>query len=348
MTVTHTSTRSELGLSATAPSSVSTYTTTQVLSGFELPLTVTDGTDGNDSFTAGSNATYAFGFGGDDTISNAGSAAVLLGGSGADTFVIENKTNIVGDGSILDFEAGTDKINLSAFGIGFADLSITNNTEGSPGSYASIQNEAAGLNLNVSALSGLDSLTESDFIFSGDTTTGGSGDDSSTTVDEETLTDIFGNLIPDSTILGTGVGESLTGSSGSDVIYGGLSVADPDDGDDTITGGAGNDYILGNGGNDIIDGGAGNDTLHGGAGDDTYVFGENSGVDTVLFFEGAGASGGDVIQIASDTGITSTSAAVSAVSYSDGNAVLDLGSGNTATFMNVTANSLMADDFSIV
>lgn len=71
-------------------------------------------------------------------------------------------------------------------------------------------------------------------------------------------------------------------------------------GDDTIRGGAGADKLYGNEGNDVLAGGVGADTLEGGAGDDIYVIKRTdlgSGKDSLLYFEGAGAAGGDVIRL---------------------------------------------------
>jgi Ca2+-binding RTX toxin-like protein len=56
--------------------------------------------------------------------------------------------------------------------------------------------------------------------------------------------------------LGSGLDDSLSGSSGSEVMEGG----------------AGNDTLNGAGGADTVDGGEGNDRLNGGAGDDTFDF----------------------------------------------------------------------------
>ena len=346
MTATHTSTRSELGLSATAPASVTTYTTTLNLNGFDVPTTITDGTDGADSFTAAANALYAFGFDGDDTISNQGSSAVLLGGEGADTFIMFNKsTNAdISDGSVLDFEQGVDKVNLSDFGItSFSDLTITNITDGVAGTFAQVTNAAANLNIILTGTGGLNALTAADFLLTGGTDTDQTVDGGSTD-----YTDVYGNLFPTVTIAGDTTGTTITGTAGTDVIFGAGVIANPADAADTIDGGDGNDFILGNGGDDVITGGAGNDTLHGGAGDDTYIFGANSGIDSVLFFEGAGVAGGDIIQIASATGITTTTAAVAALTYADGNAVLDLGTGNSVTIFGLASGALTVDDFAII
>ncbi|WP_137924497.1 calcium-binding protein [Cupriavidus sp. 2SB] len=66
----------------------------------------------------------------------------------------------------------------------------------------------------------------------------------------------------------------ILGRDVSDVIYGYAT-------NDVLNGLGGNDRIEGRGGNDILDGGGGNDTLNGGAGSDTYLFGRNSGNDTI-------------------------------------------------------------------
>lgn len=77
--------------------------------------------------------------------------------------------------------------------------------------------------------------------------------------------------------------DTISGGNGADTIHG-------DGGKDTLTGGDGADSIYGGAGNDVIDGGAGNDRLDGGTGDDilqgndgsdTYVFGRDSGNDTI-------------------------------------------------------------------
>ena len=73
-------------------------------------------------------------------------------------------------------------------------------------------------------------------------------------------------------------------------------------GNNTLTGGVGNDTLDGGAGNDILNGGLGVDSMTGGAGDDTFDFnalahslaGSN---DVITDFQGAGAVGGDVIDL---------------------------------------------------
>lgn len=75
-----------------------------------------------------------------------------------------------------------------------------------------------------------------------------------------------------------GKGDDIVkGEGGMDRIIAGA-------GDDLVDGGDDNDWISGGRGNDTIDGGAGDDWLSGGWGKDTFVFDENSGHDTIVFF----------------------------------------------------------------
>nr|WP_281500826.1 VCBS domain-containing protein [Kordiimonas marina] len=80
--------------------------------------------------------------------------------------------------------------------------------------------------------------------------------------------------------------DTLWGGAGSDTLFGGT-------GDDVLSGGNGNDLLYNGQGNDSVDGGAGNDTIWASAGDDTltggdgadtFVFGANSGNDTITDF----------------------------------------------------------------
>lgn len=95
----------------------------------------------------------------------------------------------------------------------------------------------------------------------------------------------------------------LEGGTGADRLYAGLGDDNlrGDAGDDVLEGGDGTDILNGGAGADLIMGGRGGDRVAGGAGDDTFVitFGdlETKGIrDLIVDFQGAGQSGGDVIQ----------------------------------------------------
>ena len=88
--------------------------------------------------------------------------------------------------------------------------------------------------------------------------------------------------------------------------------------------------------------------MNGGLGDDTYVFTHDDGLDTILFFEGAGAAGGDVIRLVSNlngSGITDATGAIARTQFGgNGNAVIDFGGGTVITIVGVS--EFTTDDFS--
>jgi serralysin len=153
------------------------------------------------------------------------------------------------------------------------------------------------------------------------------------------------------TVYGGGGADTILGNGGSDFLFGGGSAVDPNDAGDVIYGGRGNDSILGNGGADTVYGGEDNDTMHAGVGNDIYAFGSGSGADVVLLFEGAGAASGDMFSIAAhinNLAIDDATDMLSRITYSAGNALIDLGEGNSITVMSVADNSFTAADFLIV
>jgi Ca2+-binding RTX toxin-like protein len=85
-----------------------------------------------------------------------------------------------------------------------------------------------------------------------------------------TLTGTTGNDI----IRGLGGNDTLSGELGDDVMFGGEGndTLKGRDGNDTMYGGNGDDYLEGGNHDDIFYGGVGIDTLKGGSGRDTFVF----------------------------------------------------------------------------
>lgn len=185
-----------------------------------------------------------------------------------------------------------------------------------------------------------------------DTLTGGVGND---TIYGNTGNDtLYGNTGADTLYGGQGVdslyggqdADTLFGNYGNDTIYANLGddYAHGGGDDDYMHGGAGNDTLLGGLGNDTLVGGAGNDTLTGGDGADIYQFTNSSGADVIADFNAAS----DTIRLQSninDTGVTDAASMLSRVSTVAGNAVIDLGNGNTITLTGVSASALTADDF---
>ncbi|MBN2429777.1 MAG: FrpA/C, partial [Deltaproteobacteria bacterium] len=109
----------------------------------------------------------------------------------------------------------------------------------------------------------------------------------------------------DDTLDGGAGNDYLNGGEGNDYMAGG----DGDDklygyaGDDTLYGEAGDDRLYGYAGDDTLDGGSGNDCLNGGEGIDTYLFGINSGSDSITDYDTAT---GQNDTIAFSEGLTST------------------------------------------
>jgi Ca2+-binding RTX toxin-like protein len=111
--------------------------------------------------------------------------------------------------------------------------------------------------------------------------------------------------------------------------------------DNRITGSDAANWLLGGAGNDRIDGGRGNDVLYGEAGADTFVFGANSGIDTIGDF----AAGTDKIDL-SAYGFASF-AAVQAAMTDQGGGIMNiaLGNGNFVILTGVAKAQLSAGDF---
>jgi Ca2+-binding RTX toxin-like protein len=125
------------------------------------------------------------------------------------------------------------------------------------------------------------------------------------------------------TVLGdAGDDPHVNGNIGDDIVHGG-------DGNDTVFGGQGNDTVFGDAGNDRISGDLGDDSLVGGAGADTFVFRPGFGHDIIGDFN---AGEGDRIALPAGT-------AYSVVVDVGGNAVMDLGNGDTLTLLGITSSN---------
>lgn len=144
-------------------------------------------------------------------------------------------------------------------------------------------------------------------------------------------------------------GDSITGGTGNDIVFGGQ---DNDSifggsGDDFLYGNKNNDLIYGDGGDDTIDGGGGDDTMFGSSGNDLFRFTTDSGNDVIT--DEFGTLRFDRFQI--QTNINGTSVTTGAdvlariTDNAAGQAVIDLGSGNTVTFQGVSANYFIRSDF---
>ncbi len=213
-----------------------------------LALTTAQNTGGAGTDTV-SNFENLRGSGANDSLTGSSGANViagglgndtLTGGLGADTFVRDaSDAGAVQSDTITDFAAGTDKIDLSQSNGPASYEVLVNHLLRSDGSgnaqLISIWNSS----LQTLTLTGIaaGSLAAGDFVF--DT---------------------------------SAVARTITGTGGSDQLYGGL-------GGDVLSGGNGNDLLVGDAGDDQLFGEAGADRFDGGAGADTFTGG--AGIDRV-------------------------------------------------------------------
>ncbi len=187
---------------------------------------------------------------------------------------------------------------------------------------------------------------DNDVLFGGkgnDTIAGGDGSDTIfggiagfTGADNDS---IVGRLGAD-LIQGNSGNDFLRGNQGDDTVRGGQ-------GDDTVRGGQDNDVLFGGKGNDDVLGGKGNDVLFGGPDFDTFIFGDSSGQDVIGDFE----LNVDLIAIASNvngSGILSEADALAQITTDAvGDAVFDLGGGNTVTLAGVDPSTISEADLLI-
>ncbi len=117
---------------------------------------------------------------------------------------------------------------------------------------------------------------------------------------------------------------------------------------DILYGDAGANVIYALGGDDRLVGGAGDDRLYGGSGADLFAFDSRSGHDVVADFQASGA-GHDTIAIernANGSGVVDFTSLMAHAHDSTAGVVLDLGSGNDVTLLDVHLAALTSDLFS--
>jgi Ca2+-binding RTX toxin-like protein len=166
---------------------------------------------------------------------------------------------------------------------------------------------------------------------------------------------------------GQGGNDTIFGNDGTDIVFGGkgndtlvgndgFNLLFGDKGNDTLVGGqdgnfldggAGKDTLIGGNGDDTLSGGAGNDTLFGGHGNDAFVFSSGGGRDLVMDFQD-----GDILQIQRNINglhVHDASDLMCRIhSDRDGNAVIDLGHGDSITLVDVDADDVKADPNSFI
>ncbi len=236
------------------------------------------GTNGDDLMEAQSGATTLSGGAGDDILVGSHAGARLTGGAGADTFVLGADT---GTYHILDFQTGTDRIDLSDFpmlrSMGQLDFSATaTGARLTFGDTVIVITSATGQPLTLADLFGT-GFDWADHVMPLPYTEP-DPDPEDPDPGEGVLAGTGGN----DTLIGSGSDDVIVGGSGADILRG-------NEGADELWGGTGNDTLVGNSGADMLGGGDGGDELIGGDGNDLLGGGEG---DDILW----GGNGGDTLQ----------------------------------------------------
>ncbi|MDU4960255.1 MAG: calcium-binding protein [Sporomusaceae bacterium] len=253
---------------------------------------VLDGGADNDHIWGGSGDDSIQGGDGDDYIWGEAGSNVLNGGAGHDYIFSGNGDNQIWGGE------GNDSIHCGsgndAIEGGIGDDQIfsgdgDNRVWGGDGDdqiYSGSGNDV------------IDGGAGDDQIYGGDgdkSIWGGAGDDRIHSGNGNSVID--GGAGDDQIYSGNG-NDVIDGGAGNDQIYGGAGDKNiwggdgadriySGSGNSMIDGGAGDDQIYGGSGNDVIDGGAGDDILTDSGGDDIYLYGINSGNDTINNYAGA-------------------------------------------------------------
>ncbi|WP_095056172.1 glycosyl hydrolase family 28-related protein [Pseudomonas sp. Irchel s3f7] len=233
-----------------------------------VPMTIVQGTAGNDTLLGSSATEIFYGGAGNDTINGGAGGDILVGGAGldkltggtgADTFRFVTQSDSYRnattsfDDTLTDFDVTQDKIDLA--GLGFTGLG--NGRGGTlQVSYSASSNRTYIKDYDADA-----SGNRFELILSGNFAS--------------TLT--ASNFIFNSVITGTSASDSLLGSDSAD----------------TLLGLAGNDSLSGGAGDDMLDGGAGRDSLYGGAGADTFRY--SNVLDSYRDYDTGGITASDTI-----------------------------------------------------
>ena len=278
--------------------------------------------------------------------------------STGDDTVVADSAAVLNSGDVIDGQAGTDVLAISAdqtvtLGattlVNVETVTITAGTVGITTNDATV---ASGQTLTVNASSSTGVLTwngaaETDgrFLVSGgtgnDILAGGGGSD---TMFGGSGRDVLSGGGGNDVLSGGSLADTLYGGAGDDLLDGGQlqDVLYGGDGNDTLSGGASPDTLSGGNGNDILFGGNGSDNLVGGDGHDTFVATQtevvNSTSETI-----DGGTGNDVVQLNGGDGFDLSGMTVTSVEYltvgTDSATTVTLGDGFTAAAATLTVSA---------
>ncbi|WP_417261627.1 Hint domain-containing protein [Celeribacter sp.] len=302
--------------------------------------------DGDDTIDAGLGDDVVYGGAGDDIIEGGVGNDTMYGEAGDDTFIGGEGSDYMDGGAgqdTIDYSNSSEGVNVDlgtgTYSGGDAEGDSSSGIDGLIGS----DYDDTLIGFDGESTDGENSFTN---IFYGgagnDYLDGAGGDDE--LYGEEGDDEIYGGAGDDYIEGGSGA-DTIDGGDGNDTIFYGSGNAETGEGD-TVYGGDGDDLIDDidlanvNDFDDYLDGGAGNDTIYGGAGDDTILggtgddllFGED-GDDTIFGGKGAdtidGGAGNDTIYAGGGdtiTGGTGNDTIIIDPSLLDGNAITIIGS----------------------
>ncbi|MEX0310467.1 MAG: S8 family serine peptidase [Tateyamaria sp.] len=280
-----------------------------------------DGGLGNDTLNGGAGADVMNGGDGDDIMDGGTEDDQMLGGTGNDTMN-------GGDGNdTLTGEAGNDSLSGDAGNdtlSGGQGLDTLNGGSGDDTLNGGADNDTLNGGDGVDNLSGEDGDDTLSGDAGNDTLSGGAG------------LDMLNGGLGDDTLNGGGNNDTLNGDAGADALDGG-------NGDDNLNGGADNDTLSGGAGTDALNGDDGNDIMTGGTGADGFEFALGGDADRITDFTLSGAEEDDIELY---FGATLTFNDLTISDDGSGNALIDMGGGDTLTLDGVDHTLLTQDHFS--
>ena len=325
---------------------------------------------GDDSLLGGSGGDTIAGEAGQDTLAGEAGADSLTGGDDQDTFILNDQ---FGDDTIVGGEGGVDQDDLDGSGL-TENVTVTYNGDGESGTVTNPGGDTAQFAEIERTITGSgDDTIDGSGANNGFNVTTGAGDD---TITGGAGNDVIAAGEGDDTIdggegteaIGAGDGDDLiqlTGVFGDDVIVGGEG--DEDNGGDTVSGAtltedvvvtfsgdeAGNFVSQDGNGNAIF---GQNDTVLGGAGADEFIiqpttggmgvisdFDPSTNVDNTVIYDPLNPPNQDDNDFVDLSGFFNNINELRAANMpnGDGDVVLDLGDGQTLTFVGFSDVTLL-------
>lgn len=253
------------------------------------------GGNGSDALYGGSGDDTLYADDGNDTLNGGTGDDQLYGGRGDDLYLYNS-----GDGYdvITDVSSNGWTTDIIRFGEGIAKSSVTLervdswrslliSVDGAPAIKVYEFFRGSGLygDYRIERLEFADGSTMDLNVYQD--VLGNNGDD--------VLNGLDRSLLKADHVIGNDGNDTISGGAGNDWLEGG-------NGNDSLTGGSGDDLIEGGNGDDSLSGNAGDDRLLGGSGSDTYHYSSGDGLDTI--YDSGFGEDGNVIRFGS--GFTAT------------------------------------------